>query len=193
MGNAPPKEIKPEAAAVLTKQIARNATSGTREEVATFGAGCFWGVELFFQRVPGVKRTSVGYTQGTVKNPTYEQVCSGLSGHVEAVQVVFDPEVVSFSDLLAVFWSCHDPTQYNRQGNDTGTQYRSGIYWHSPEQKKIALASREAQSKFLQAEIATEIRSADTYYPAEDYHQQYLEKGGQCARKGDLTAIRCYG
>ena len=193
MGNAPPKEIKPEVATILAKKIKPNSTSGTREETATFGAGCFWSVELIYQRVPGVKRTAVGYTQGTVPNPTYEAVCSGQTGHVEAVQVHFDPEIVSFSELLTVFWNCHDPTTLNRQGGDVGTQYRSGIYWHTQEQKKIAIESREARSKYIDADIVTEIRSADTFFVAEAYHQQYLEKGGQCSQKGDLSAIRCYG
>ena len=194
MGQSEGKPIKPDAAAILTKKVTTSsATTPDKLQVATFGAGCFWGVELIFQRVPGVVETQVGYCQGRVPNPSYEQVCSGSTGHVEAVQMKFDGRIVKYEELLQVFWNCHDPTQLNRQGGDTGTQYRSGIYVHSEAQMKAARESRSEQVKRYEKDIATEILSAETFYPAETYHQQYLEKGGQCARKGDLEPIRCYG
>jgi methionine-S-sulfoxide reductase len=162
-------------------------------DIATFAAGCFWGLELAFQRVPGVIQTEVGYTQGNKKNPTYEEVCSGSTGHTEAVQVRYDPHMVSYTDLLTVFWDRLDPTTKNRQGNDVGTQYRSGIYYHNEEQKKAIFASKEKEQLKYDKPIVTEIASASEWYPAEAYHQQYLSKGGQCSLKGDLTPIRCYG
>lgn len=148
--------------------------------VATFGAGCFWGVELTFQKTKGVTSTSVGYTGGTTRNPTYEQVCTGRSGHAEVVRVEFDPSIVSYEELLDVLWGCHDPTTLNRQGPDIGTQYRSAIYFHSPEQEASARASMKkvAQSGRFRSPIVTEITPAPEYYLAEDYHQQYLEKRG---------------
>eukprot|EP00270_Netrium_digitus_P008945 TRINITY_DN2703_c0_g1_i1.p1 TRINITY_DN2703_c0_g1~~TRINITY_DN2703_c0_g1_i1.p1 ORF type:complete len:176 (+),score=32.26 TRINITY_DN2703_c0_g1_i1:191-718(+) len=167
-------------------------------ELATFAAGCFWGVELAFQRVPGVAKTTVGYTQGKIPNPTYEVVCSGRSGHAEAVLVEFSPAEVKYEQLLELFWKRHDPTQLNRQGNDRGTQYRSGIYFHTPEQEKLANASLKEVEVRLGRKIMTEVLPATTFYPAEDYHQQYLEKGGrngkgQSANKGCSDPIRCYG
>ncbi|MBT5376885.1 MAG: peptide-methionine (S)-S-oxide reductase MsrA [Nitrospinaceae bacterium] len=148
--------------------------------VATFGAGCFWGVELTFQKTAGVTSTSVGYTGGTSKNPTYEQVCTGSSGHAEVVRVEFDPAIVSYEQLLDVLWGCHDPTTLNRQGPDIGTQYRSAIYFHSPEQKTFAQASIDNLDKSgrFSSAVVTEITPAPEYYLAEDYHQQYLEKRG---------------
>eukprot|EP00249_Psilotum_nudum_P007300 c20458_g1_i1 orf=347-859(+) len=167
-------------------------------EQAAFAAGCFWSVELAYQRVPGVVKTSVGYTQGSTKNPTYAQVCTGRSGHAEAVLIEYDPNQVSFEKLLEVFWSKHDPTQLNRQGNDTGSQYRSGIYFCTPEQEKIAWESLRKEEKHIGKKIVTEILPAKEFYPAEEYHQQYLEKGGrfgskQSAAKGCTDKIRCYG
>jgi len=160
---------------------------------ATFAAGCFWSVELVYQREPGVMDTSVGYTGGNVKNPSYEAVCSGRTGHAEAVQVTFDPKAVSYGRLLDVFFDKHDPTQVNGQGNDHGSQYRSAIFYHSEEQRKEAEAKKaEVQGKYKKP-IATEITQMTEYYPAEEYHQRYLEKGGQCSIKGDKTKIRCYG
>mgnify|MGYP006095296369 CR=1 FL=1 len=147
---------------------------------ATFAAGCFWGVELAFQLVEGVKKTSVGYIGGNSPDPSYEQVCTGRSGHAEAVEVIFDPEVVSFEVLLDVFWKKHDPTTLNRQGPDIGTQYRSAIYYHSTEQKRVAEESKEtfqASGKY-RSPVVTEITEAPIYYLAEDYHQKYLEKRG---------------
>jgi len=148
--------------------------------VATFGAGCFWGVELTFQKTKGVTSTSVGYSGGTTHNPTYEEVCTGRSGHAEVVQVEFDPSIVSYEELLDVLWGCHDPTTLNRQGPDRGTQYRSAIYYHSPEQEASAIASKVKADKSgrFSSPIVTEITSASEYYMAEDYHQKYLEKRG---------------
>ena len=148
--------------------------------VATFGAGCFWGVELTFQKTKGVTSTSVGYTGGTTNNPTYEDVCTGRSGHAEVVQVEFDPAIVSYEKLLDVLWGCHDPTTLNRQGPDRGTQYRSAIYYHSPDQEASAKASkvRADKSGRFSSAIVTEITPASEYTMAEDYHQKYLEKRG---------------
>jgi peptide-methionine (S)-S-oxide reductase len=145
---------------------------------ATFAAGCFWGVEAAFRRVDGVRDVVVGYTGGSVEDPTYEQVCTGRTGHAEAVQVDFDPERVSFEDLLAVFWDSHDPTQLNRQGPDVGTQYRSAIYVHDDDQAERARASLARIQERLRDEVVTEITPAGPFYPAEDYHQRYLEKRG---------------
>lgn len=149
-------------------------------EQATFAAGCFWGVELAFQKLKGVSNTTVGYTHGQTENPTYEQVCTGQTGHTEAVLVEFDPAIISYNELLDVFWNKHDPTQVNRQGPDIGTQYRSGIYFHTEEQNQQAITSRDAldQSGRYSFPIATEIKPAAVFYPAEDYHQRYLEKRG---------------
>jgi peptide-methionine (S)-S-oxide reductase len=144
-------------------------------EIATFGAGCFWGVEAAFQRVPGVLDTEVGYIGGKTANPTYQDVCTDETGHAEVVQVTFDPAKVSFEQLLDVFWKVHDPTQVNRQGPDFGTQYRTAIFFHSPEQEAIAKkanAALGASGKFKRA-IATEITPAGTFYRAEEYHQKY--------------------
>jgi len=147
-------------------------------QVAVFGMGCFWGAEKMFWKVPGVISTSVGYAGGVTPNPTYEEVCSGYTGHTEAVQVVYDPTKVAYADLLKVFWENHDPSQGMRQGNDIGTQYRSAIYATTDEQLSEALASREAFNDVVRAagygDITTEIGKLDTYYYAEDYHQQYL-------------------
>jgi peptide-methionine (S)-S-oxide reductase len=149
-------------------------------EIATFGAGCFWGVEESFRQVPGVVDTKVGYLGGSKQNPTYEDVCTDETGHAEVVQVTYDPAQVSYDKLLDVFWGAHDPTTLNRQGPDMGTQYRSAIFFHSPEQQRIALASKEkaqASGRFRRP-IVTEITPASTFYVAEDYHQQYLAKRG---------------
>lgn len=150
-------------------------------EKATFGAGCFWGVEERFRQTSGVVRTAVGYCGGTVANPSYEQVCTDRTGHAEVVQVEYDPAVVSYEQLLDVFWNGHNPTTRNRQGPDVGTQYRSVIFHHSPEQEAAARASKEkldASGKF-RAPIVTEIEPAKPFYRAEEYHQQYLAKRGQ--------------
>ncbi|MDD1676750.1 MAG: peptide-methionine (S)-S-oxide reductase MsrA [Methanomicrobiales archaeon] len=150
---------------------------------ATFAAGCFWGVEAAFRDVKGVTDTMVGYTGGTMKNPAYEDVCTGKTGHAEAVQVVYDPDVVTYEQLLDVFWEIHDPTQKNRQGPDFGTQYRSAIFFHSPEQEKAARASRDRlqrTGKYTMT-IVTEIVPAKEFYRAEEYHQRYLEKHGRAS------------
>lgn len=155
-----------------------------KTEKATFGAGCFWGVEVAFRRVDGVVATAVGYSGGHGEDPTYEQVCSGETGHAESVQVEFDPARVRYEDLLQVFWDNHDPTTMNRQGPDIGTQYRSVIFFHSPEQEEAARHSkaRLQASGRLRGPIVTETVPASTFHRAEDYHQQYLEKRGlaQC-------------
>lgn len=168
------------------------------QQFAQFGAGCFWGVELAFQRVPGVTRTEVGYSQGYLHNPSYEDVCSGTTNHNEVVRVQYDPKESSFDTLLDVLWARHDPTTLNRQGNDVGTQYRSGIYFCTPEQEKAAKESLERQQKVLNRKIVTEILPAKKFYRAEEYHQQYLAKGGrfgfrQSSEKGCNDPIRCYG
>jgi peptide-methionine (S)-S-oxide reductase len=149
-------------------------------EKATFGAGCFWGVEAAFRQIKGVKATAVGYMGGKLKDPTYQDVCTDRTGHAEVVQVEFDPSEVSYEDLLRVFWDNHDPTTLNRQGPDTGTQYRSAIFFHSAEQEAAAKASKEALAKSgrYKRAIVTEIVPAPEFWRAEDYHQQYLEKRG---------------
>jgi peptide-methionine (S)-S-oxide reductase len=145
---------------------------------AIFGAGCFWGVELAFGQVKGVAKTSVGYTGGTTENPTYEKVCTGNTGHAEVVWIEFDPSLVSYDELLDVFWRCHDATTLNRQGPDIGTQYRSVIYYNDPTQEAVAKQSKEKNSTLFSSPIVTEITAASKYYLAEDYHQKYLEKRG---------------
>jgi peptide-methionine (S)-S-oxide reductase len=147
---------------------------------ATFGAGCFWGIEATFRRVPGVVSTSVGYMGGTLENPTYEDVCSDRTGHAEVVEVAYDPTRVSYDDLLKVFWENHDPTTLNRQGPDVGTQYRSVIFYHDEEQRVSAQSSKDSlqESGRFDNEIVTEITPASQFYRAEEYHQQYLEKRG---------------
>jgi len=164
-------------------------------EIALFGMGCFWGVERLFWQQPGVYTTAVGYAGGETIHPTYKDVCSGATGHNEVVQIVFDPKVISYSDLLRWFWESHDPTQGMRQGPDRGSQYRSGIYTHSDDQRAIACSSRAAYQTALSnngyAAITTEILPAPTFYFAEDYHQQYLHKNpaGYCSMHG--TGTRC--
>jgi peptide-methionine (S)-S-oxide reductase len=147
-------------------------------EKATFGAGCFWGVEAAFRQVKGVVSTAVGYSGGHSPNPTYEDVCSGRTGHAEVVQVEYDPGQVTYDDLLKVFWDNHDPTTLNRQGPDVGAQYRSAIFFHSAEQESAAKVSKEKMQAGYKNKIVTEITAASEFYPAEDYHQQYLEKRG---------------
>jgi len=164
-------------------------------ESAIVAMGCFWGAERLFWQLDGVYSTSVGYAGGFTENPTYEETCTGRTGHTEAVMVVFDPEKISYEEILAVFWEEHDPTQGMRQGNDRGTQYRSAIYWNSESQQKSALATRDAVQEQLTAmgygAITTEIAEAGPYYYAEDYHQQYLAKNpnGYCGIAG--TGVSC--
>jgi peptide-methionine (S)-S-oxide reductase len=147
-------------------------------EKATFGAGCFWQVEVEFRNTDGVKDAVVGYMGGELEDPSYEQVCTDQTGHAEVCQVTFDPDEVSYEDLLEVFWGLHDPTQLNRQGPDVGSQYRSAIFFHSPGQEQEATASRERAQERFDKPIATEIAPAREFWPAEDYHQRYLEKRG---------------
>lgn len=150
-------------------------------EKATFAAGCFWGIEATFAKVPGVTETAVGYSGGSFAHSTYKEVCSGRTGHAEVVEVIFDPAKVSYDQLLDVFWSVHDPTTMNRQGPDVGDQYRSAIFYHSAEQAKAARASKERLEKSgrLSRPVVTEITPASVFYRAEEYHQKYLEKRGQ--------------
>lgn len=165
-----------------TQSEKSETTKEIKSAKAVFAAGCFWGVEATFRQIKGVISTSVGYTGGKTENPTYEQVCSDATGHAEAIEVVFDPQKVSYETLLDVFWKNHDPTTLNRQGPDIGTQYRSAIFYQDETQKATALASKEKVSKNFKKPIVTEIVPAAPYYRAEDYHQQYLEKRGlsQC-------------
>ncbi|BAC08437.1 peptide-methionine (S)-S-oxide reductase MsrA [Thermosynechococcus vestitus] len=168
-------------------------------ELAMFGMGCFWGAERKFWQVPGVYVTAVGYAGGYTPNPTYEEVCTGMTGHNEVVRVVFDPQIVSYEELLKVFWENHDPTQGMRQGNDVGTQYRSGIYYYSPEQKALAEASRDRYQAALTAAgygtITTEILPAPEFYFAEPYHQQYLQRNvnGYCGLGGTKVPYELMG
>eukprot|EP00455_Lapot_gusevi_P022703 TRINITY_DN2365_c0_g1_i4.p1 TRINITY_DN2365_c0_g1~~TRINITY_DN2365_c0_g1_i4.p1 ORF type:complete len:159 (+),score=45.63 TRINITY_DN2365_c0_g1_i4:97-573(+) len=149
------------------------------KSLATFAMGCFWGPQLMFSKQPGVLRTFVGFMGGQVNNPSYRQVCYTETGHAEVVQIEFDPDRITYSNLLDLFWKNHDPTQKNRQGPDVGTQYRSAIFYHTPEQQELALNSREqAQSRFFR-EIVTEIVPATDFWMAEDYHQDYLQKQGR--------------
>jgi peptide-methionine (S)-S-oxide reductase len=149
-------------------------------EKATFAAGCFWGIESVFSQIPGVISTRVGYTGGDLEKPNYEQVCRGNTGHAEAVEVVFDPEKVSYEKLLKVFWNCHSPTSLNKQGLDEGSQYRSALFCHTPAQLATALDSKEELqlSKKYRSPIVTQITPAGPFHPAEEYHQKYLEKQG---------------
>lgn len=149
---------------------------------ATFAAGCFWGVEQVFSQLKGVKSATSGYTGGHLKDPTYEDVCSGRSGHAEAVQVEFDPKVVSYKELLTLFWKIHNPTTKNRQGWDIGSEYRSVIFYHNEEQKKEALKSSILEQKMYERLIVTEIVPATTFYKAEEYHQKFNEKHGRSCR-----------
>lgn len=164
-------------------------------EIAMFGLGCFWGAERKFWQQNGVFTTAVGYAAGITPNPTYHEVCTGMTGHNEVVRVVFDPNIISYEALLKVFWESHDPTQGMRQGNDTGTQYRSGIYVYSDRQRKLAEASRDAYQQALKdagyGEITTEVLDAPEFYYAEDYHQQYLAKNpnGYCGLGGTKVCM----
>jgi len=147
---------------------------------ATFGGGCFWGVEVAFRQIPGVTATQVGYMGGSLKNPTYKDVCTDRTGHAEVVEVTYDPAKVSYEDVLKVFWTCHDPTQLNRQGPDVGTQYRSAIFYHTAEQQAAAQASKQELERAgaFKRPIVTAIVPATEFWRAEEYHQQYLEKRG---------------
>lgn len=179
----------------LAGEVAAVSKDG-RYEVATFAGGCFWGTELHFQRVPGVIATCVGYTQGEVEAPTYEQVCSGTTGHTEATQLIFDPAVCSYERLCETLFQtiAPDATALNRKGNDRGTQYRHGVYTHTPAQAGAAAQVRDKEQRFYgDVPIVTELKPASVFWPAEDYHQRYLEKGGQSAAKDAKESVRCYG
>jgi peptide-methionine (S)-S-oxide reductase len=186
-GRAAPLQV-PERHFVNGNRITSPFPEGTR--LATFGLGCFWGAERKFWQIPGVYSTAVGYAAGSTPNPTYEEVCSGYTGHNEVVQVVYDPKKVSYETLLKAFWESHNPTQGMRQGNDVGTQYRSGIYVHDAEQKAAAEKSKEMYGAELKkagyGAITTEILEAPQFFYAEEYHQQYLAKnpGGYCGLGG---------
>jgi peptide-methionine (S)-S-oxide reductase len=172
----------------MTETEQANSGGGTdpaQMEKVSFGAGCFWQVEEAFREVKGVTDTAVGYEGGHVSNPTYEQVCSGTTGHAEVCQVTFDPELVSFGELLQVYWRIHDPTQVDRQGPDVGSQYRSVIFFHSEEQRTEAEASKQAEQQRHRKPIATTIEPATGFYMAEDYHQCYLDK----RRSGGLMGM----
>jgi peptide-methionine (S)-S-oxide reductase len=191
-GRSSPLKV-PETHFVNGHRIVPPFPAGLRE--AVFGLGCFWGAERLFWELPGVYSTAVGYAGGPTPNPTYEEVCTGLTGHTEVVRVIYDPEKIDYEDLLKAFWESHDPTQGMRQGNDIGTQYRSAIYVLDAEQRAIAEASKRAYQERLTAAhrgtITTEILDAPRFYYAEDYHQQYLAKNpdGYCGLKG--TGVSC--
>jgi methionine-S-sulfoxide reductase len=157
---------------------AQAAAPATKLETATLSAGCFWGTEEFFRKIPGVVETTVGYTGGTMKNPKYGDVSTGTTGHAESLELKFDPKKVSYEQLLTLFFKMHDPTTLNQQGNDAGTQYRSAIFYHGKEQKEVAekLKAKIEKSNTWKAPITTQIAPASTFYPAEDYHQKYLVK-----------------
>ena len=190
---------------LLEREVAVNADGGMEAadaakhlhletlETFTFAAGCFWGVQLAFDRIPGVASSRVGYTGGDTDKPEYRAVSQGTTGHAEAVSIEYDPSVVTYDELLDVLWERHDATTLNRQGNDVGTQYRSAVYYHSAEQKAAAGASRQRHAAAVGKDIVTEIVPAGVFFDAEDYHQHYLFKGGQSREKGDVSSIRCYG
>jgi peptide-methionine (S)-S-oxide reductase len=157
------------------------------EKKATFGAGCFWGVEAAFRQIEGVTRTRVGYSGGTLENPTYEDVCSHTTGHAEVVEVTYDPERVSYDELLEVFWHKHDPTQLNRQGWDIGDNYRSAIFVHDDEQHEAAVQSKAREQANWSKPIVTQVEPAQSFWEAEDYHQQYLEKRGRSSCTATLA------
>ncbi len=189
------KSSRENLATALPSNPIRNP-KGILMEKATFAAGCFWGVEETFRTVEGVLKTTVGYSGGTLENPTYEEVCTDRTGHAEVVLVEYDPAQVSYEQLLDVFWSAHDPTTLNRQGPDSGKQYRSAIFYHTPAQKVTAEASKERLSKSgrFKRPIVTEITAAAPFYPAEEYHQQYLlKRGKRVATSGDAAFFRVIG
>ena len=192
-----PFHLSPQHLVLDAPLVTDSATGGVPEghEAAIFGLGCFWGAERLFWQMPGVVSTAVGYAGGITPNPTYEETCTGRTGHTEAIRVVFDPAVVSFADLVKTFFEVHDPTQGMRQGNDVGTQYRSAVYTTTPEQAEVAARTRDAYAKRLAEsgyrDITTEIAPAGPFYYAEDYHQQYLYKvpNGYCGIGG--TGVSC--
>jgi len=158
-----------------------STTTPKKMEKATFGAGCFWCVEAVFQDLDGVEKVVSGYSNGRIANPTYREVCSGLTGHAEVIQITYDPAKISFEELLEVFWKTHDPTTLNRQGGDTGTQYRSGVYYHNEEQHRLAAEYKQKlnEAHAFENPIVTEIEPLKSFYPAEDYHQNYYKQNGR--------------
>jgi len=195
-----PTSLGRDAAEWAVAGIRPTRSNDGRYMVATFAGGCFWGTELHYQRLPGVIATAVGYTEGRVPKPTYKQVCTGRTGHTEACQLLYDPEVVTFSELCDTLFKTIDPTKRDQVGNDYGTQYRHGIYCHSEEQLAQAKAyvARAGRSLPAGKSIVTEVKRATVFWPAEEYHQQYLSKGGrfgsgQSAVKGCRDPVRCYG
>ena len=158
-----------------------NIKPDLKTDTATFGNGCFWCTEAVFQELKGVLKVTSGYSGGTVKNPTYKEVCTGLTGHAECLQIIYDPSVISFEELLEVFWKTHDPTTLNRQGNDAGTQYRSVIFYHNEKQKQLAEHYKKEldDARVFDKPIVTEITAFDVFYPAENYHQEYYNRNGQ--------------
>ena len=186
------------AAAAEEGKVLEHSPSKSHLSVASFAGGCFWGVELAFQRVPGVEYTAVGYTQGEEQYPTYNNVCAGATGHTEGLIVYYNPKECSYDNLLDAFFAFVNPTTVNGQGNDFGPQYRTGVYYHTPEQERAARKRFEQEQTKYSRPIATELKPAKPFWPAEQYHQQYLEKGGrfgmpQDASKGATDKIRCYG
>ena len=169
---------KPAKTLTQSSELHNQQRGGATMEKATFAAGCFWGIEAAFRQIEGVTFTAVGYTGGNTENPTYKQVCSDRTGHAEAVRVEFDPAIVSYEQLLEVFWNIHNPTTLNRQGPDFGSQYRSAIFYHDEAQKAAAMASKEQLQNSGKRDVVTQINAASTFYMAEDYHQQYYEKRG---------------
>lgn len=163
------------------KTMSENIEPGRKTDTATFGNGCFWCTEAIFQDLKGVLKVTSGYSGGKIKNPTYKEVCSGLTGHAECLQIIYDPSVISFEELLEVFWKTHDPTTLNRQGNDVGTQYRSIIFYHDEMQKQLAEHYKKEleAAKVFDKPIVTEITAFDVFYPAENYHQEYYNLNGQ--------------
>lgn len=188
-GNTPPQQVQdsqkdpntnPEQSQLTTMETSTPITSSGKTQLATLGAGCFWCVEAVFQDLKGVLKVESGYSGGKVKNPTYKEICTGRTGHAEVIQITYDPDILPFEKVLYVFFMTHDPTTLNRQGNDVGTQYRSAIFYHSPEQKQIAEETIEKLNKTgaFNGPIVTEVTAFSTYYPAEDYHQNYFKENG---------------
>ncbi len=165
---------------VVGQQVNKNSQNMNKLQKATFGAGCFWCVEAIFQRLEGVTKVESGYSGGKIKNPSYKEVCTGTTGHAEVCQLTYDPNVISFEELLAVFWQTHDPTTLNRQGHDVGTQYRSVIFYHDEQQKALAEKYKKklTEEKVFDSPIVTEISPFDTFFVAEDYHQNYFNQNG---------------
>ena len=181
------------ASAAEAKNVLAKSERDPTLELATFAGGCFWGLELAYQRIPGVVHTATGYTQGREKFPNYSQVGAGATGHTEAVVVYYDSSQITYGQLLDAFFGRVDPTTVNGQGNDFGGQYRTGVYFHTAEQEALARARFKDEQLLYSKPIATELRAAMSFWPAEKYHQQYLEKRGQNADKGAIETIRCYG